>query len=267
MKRDQFVIVAVVIVGLMLLWQPEVGPPAIAEAEPVESDAGFAAAVLGMGAGSTPIVVPTPGPAPEPGPAKHSRSQCPTQGWVTQGDGHRTRCLDCDPPYTAADEAPVLIDLTPAEPEPAPVLLPIVMPSLSEQLGVSDPSLAYPAWTWPGDIQRHLEGTHGVDRAMSLSDAEAIRLHNQLHNAERRGVPIGAVAYQSGDCPDGMCPTDAFGNVSGDCPSGTCPSSSGVSRSSAVGVGSVLAPLKGLRERRPVRALAGRLFCRGGRCR
>jgi hypothetical protein len=33
---------------------------------------------------------------------KHSRTTCPTSGWVTHGDGHKTRCPQCDPPWEAA---------------------------------------------------------------------------------------------------------------------------------------------------------------------
>lgn len=50
-----------------------------------------------------------------------------------------------------------------------------------------DDSLDYPSWTWPGDILEHLEGEHGVDIG-TMSRADAIRLHNRLHNAEVRGL-------------------------------------------------------------------------------
>lgn len=33
---------------------------------------------------------------------KHKRADCPTGGWVTHGDGHRTRCPHCDPPWDSA---------------------------------------------------------------------------------------------------------------------------------------------------------------------
>ena len=38
------------------------------------------------------------GPAPPP-TTKHARRDCPTDGWLTHGDGHRTRCKLCDPPW------------------------------------------------------------------------------------------------------------------------------------------------------------------------
>lgn len=37
-----------------------------------------------------------PLPIPE---GAHAREDCPTGGWVTHGDGHRTRCTDCRPEY------------------------------------------------------------------------------------------------------------------------------------------------------------------------
>ena len=52
-------------------------------------------------------LVSTPAITPVPVSSKHTRSECPTGGWV--GDGTvRTRCLDCDPPYSqeSAEAAP-----------------------------------------------------------------------------------------------------------------------------------------------------------------
>lgn len=40
-------------------------------------------------------VVPTP-------IGKHGRTSCPTGGWVTHGDDHKTRCPNCDPPWETA---------------------------------------------------------------------------------------------------------------------------------------------------------------------
>lgn len=38
----------------------------------------------------------------------HNRSDCPTGGWITHGDGHRTRCPDCRPAYgSEPTEAPI----------------------------------------------------------------------------------------------------------------------------------------------------------------
>lgn len=34
---------------------------------------------------------------------KHAREDCPTGGWITHGDGHRSRCPFCDPPYTGEE--------------------------------------------------------------------------------------------------------------------------------------------------------------------
>lgn len=32
---------------------------------------------------------------------RHKRADCPVGGWITQGDGHKSRCPDCDPPYAS----------------------------------------------------------------------------------------------------------------------------------------------------------------------
>lgn len=49
-------------------------------------------------------LTPVPDPDINPDPEKHSRANCPTGGWVTHGDGHRTRCPDCDPPWTGMED-------------------------------------------------------------------------------------------------------------------------------------------------------------------
>lgn len=41
---------------------------------------------------------------------KHARSSCPTNGWITQGDGHKTRCQDCEPPWEARASAIELVE-------------------------------------------------------------------------------------------------------------------------------------------------------------
>lgn len=46
-----------------------------------------------------PATVVPPGPAPSP--TTHARANCPTGGWITHGDGHKTRCPNCDPPWTS----------------------------------------------------------------------------------------------------------------------------------------------------------------------
>lgn len=70
---------------------------------------------------------------------KHARADCPTGGWVTHGDGHKTRCPSCDPPYLATDEAPVVVEErkeVPIPPAPAkvqPQTKPQVQPKVIEQ--------------------------------------------------------------------------------------------------------------------------------------
>lgn len=34
----------------------------------------------------------------------HDRAKCPTAGWVTHGDGHKTRCPDCRPTWESQEE-------------------------------------------------------------------------------------------------------------------------------------------------------------------
>jgi hypothetical protein len=53
-----------------------------------------------------------------PDTGTHPRDKCPTGGWVTQGDGHRTRCTQCDPPWSS--EAPVQPDTPAVESDAAP---------------------------------------------------------------------------------------------------------------------------------------------------
>jgi hypothetical protein len=243
---------------LWLLWSPAIDAPVDARQRPVAADSGYAAAVLGVGASTTPIVVP----APVVPSTSHARADCPTGGWVTHGDGHRTRCVDCDPSWTASDEVQQVV-IVPQ------VVEPVRQQTIAEELGVDDPSLASPRWTFPGTIQGHLSRTHDVPNAAGLSRAEAIDLHNRIHNAEARGLPVGAVSYTAQDCPDGLCPTDSFGNIlASDCPSGSCPTSSGMSSGSGVlsSSGSLRRPLQGVRERKPVRSLVRRILSRRGGC-
>ena len=35
----------------------------------------------------------------DPDGEKHKREECPTGGWIDQGDGHSSRCPSCDPPW------------------------------------------------------------------------------------------------------------------------------------------------------------------------
>ena len=39
-----------------------------------------------------------------------------------------------------------------------------------------------PSWTYPGEIRRHLMSTHGIAEAGSLSQDDAERVHDALHN-------------------------------------------------------------------------------------
>lgn len=37
----------------------------------------------------------------------HSRQDCPTHGWIKNGDGHMTHCQQCRPRWDAADSPPI----------------------------------------------------------------------------------------------------------------------------------------------------------------
>jgi hypothetical protein len=59
---------------------------------------------LGMATGGIDDFPPDPA-------ARHPRDECPYDNWITHGDGHKTRCPYCDPPWDGP---------TPPEPEPEP---------------------------------------------------------------------------------------------------------------------------------------------------
>lgn len=43
-----------------------------------------------------------------------------------------------------------------------------------------------PQWTWPGNLRQHLQSTHGIANAGSLTQDEAEQMHDQLHNNQGR---------------------------------------------------------------------------------
>lgn len=60
-------------------------------------------------------------PSPAPTPSKyHKRADCPTDGWITQGDGHQTRCKYCQPSYSDYPEGGALTPDLRQNAEPAP---------------------------------------------------------------------------------------------------------------------------------------------------
>lgn len=67
---------------------------------------------------------------------KHARADCPTDGWVTHGDDHKTRCPNCDPPYLSTDEIPKVEppkEIPPAPVKVQPPVKPQVQPKVIEQ--------------------------------------------------------------------------------------------------------------------------------------
>lgn len=161
------------------------------------------------------------------------------------------------------------VDYSPPEP-----VVETLAVSLPKAMGIDAPSLGSPRWTWgpEASIFDHLEGPiHKVDTS-GLSQAEAIDLHNRLHNAETRGVQVVA---QVQDCPDGTCPLDyAPAMVRSrtvtrvqSCPSGSCPTGPirNVIRAAPVRR-TVTAPVRYFTNRQPIRTF----FRNGGffrRCR
>jgi len=89
------------LVGIALPTAPESAPKTYGG----KAGAGWSPTIsvsLGMATGGIDDFPPDPN-------ARHSREDCPYDNWITHGDGHKTRCPYCDPPW----DAPI------PEPEPA----------------------------------------------------------------------------------------------------------------------------------------------------
>lgn len=72
---------------------------------------------------------------------KHARADCPTDGWVTHGDDHKTRCPNCDTPYLSTDEIPKVEppkEIPPAPVKVQPPVKPQVQPKVIEQKKVQN---------------------------------------------------------------------------------------------------------------------------------
>ena len=54
--------------------------------------------------------------------------------------------------------------------------------STRPQSAVRSQNAYNPQWTWPGNLKQHLQSTHGVPNASNLTQDEAERLHDSLHN-------------------------------------------------------------------------------------
>ena len=211
--RGSTIAIATAAVVLLLLWSPDAERRLAAD--PVPADIGQAAALLGM-TGDLGIG-PSPGPVIPPAPVSrtHDRADCPTSGWVTHGDGHRTRCPDCVPAY--GDETPQALpdDAEPVDPASESPLPPVALD----------------------------------DALVALTTQETVCIDGVCYAAQADGTllplasddPLAAAAT----CADGSCGTIA-GSV--------------VARAAS-------APrrlVSGLRERRPMRTLLGRILRRGG---
>lgn len=99
---------------------------------------GYYRAVIAAAVALTP-----PAQAPPDQLNEHARTDCPGQGWVTHGDGHRTRCPNCRPVWPAEQETPA-----PGPPALPPPARPAPEP---EQKPAADP--ACPTGTCPAPIQ------------------------------------------------------------------------------------------------------------------
>jgi hypothetical protein len=64
-------------------------------------------------------------------------------------------------------------------------------------------------WTYPGRIDSHLMGTHGVSQSQlaGMSKQQQERLHDSLHNGAV-SQPVYRQPVRS-NCPGGVCPTPA----------------------------------------------------------
>jgi len=101
-------------------------------------------------------------------------------------------------------------------PAPAPTPVPDPAPTPPEPIRIPEPppekrhdtsalGPASPAWTWPGEIRQHLATTHGVQGAYALTSAQAVELHNRLHNAAAtKRVALPQTVWRS-SCPGGVC--------------------------------------------------------------
>lgn len=69
-------------------------------------------------------------PKPGPKPVVHSRSKCPTGGWVRMPDGNRVRCGSCDPPWDDDGDSPseTPVELPPPAPSDLPPETPVELP-------------------------------------------------------------------------------------------------------------------------------------------
>lgn len=216
--RGSTIAIVVGALVLLLLWTPDADRRL--SADPVPADIGQAAALLGMTGDLG--VGPLPGPVIPPAPVAktHDRADCPTAGWVTHGDGHRTRCPDCVPAYgdepaTTPDASPVDVD----EPEstPEPLLPPIAL----------------------------------RDVLVALPSQETVCVGGVCYSVDASGVMTPLAA----DDPLALSASSA-------CADGSCGTMAGEVVARAVSAPGRL--ISGLRERRPVRSLLGRILRRGG---
>ena len=87
-----------------------------------------------------------PNPGPSPAPSNHSRASCPTAGWITHGDGHRTRCPDCVPAWSEEEMPEPSVPSEEAKRRPVPATSPVIR---------SQPSATYRYHRKPaGQLQR-----------------------------------------------------------------------------------------------------------------
>jgi hypothetical protein len=158
---------------------------------------------------ATHAMQPDDGPV-DPVDGKHAREDCPTDGWITHGDGHRSRCPFCDPPYSgdeqpqqesaesAQDDAVVVPDpqegsgASSSEDEvPLPFEEPLieVFPDMPKSfLNLPVPRIW---WTYnEGDLRRHNEEDHGISYELQegLTDRELRQVHSLAHNGRASEV-------------------------------------------------------------------------------
>lgn len=77
-----------------------------------------------------------------------------------------------------------------------------------------------PTWTWPGDLNTHLETVHSVDTS-GFTFEQSRQMHDDLHNGLVSLYDVGVESCTDGSCPDGSCPSGSS------CADGSCGSSTG----------------------------------------
>ena len=101
-KTPLIVFSAFLCLGLVSMSLPTgSGPVATTFGSPAEATSWVPTIAVSLGVTTGGIDDFPPDPA-----ARHSRDECPYDNWITHGDGHKTRCPYCDPPWDQPAPSP-----------------------------------------------------------------------------------------------------------------------------------------------------------------